>query len=262
MDLMTIIGLVAGVLTIYYVLLDGNILHLLLNPVAFVLVFGGTISATLIAYPWSILKHTFSAFRLMFIGRKHSDEDRQIIIEQMAGLAEKALLKGKESLQNDARQLKDQFLIYSIQMLVDGTEHDIIRDNMEKRLLYAHQHNQKINGVFRTMATFSPIFGLLGTLIGVVQVLRNLADPSSMGSAMAIAITTTFYGIFAANFIFLPTAIKLGELNENETLRREIVAEGVLSISKGDLPIMVRKKLNAFLISYMREHDHNTSQSK
>ncbi len=112
------------------------------------------------------------------------------------------------------------------------------------------------------MATFSPIFGLLGTLIGVVQVLRNLADPSSMGSAMAIAITTTFYGIFAANFIFLPTAIKLGELNENETLRREIVAEGVLSISKGDLPIMVRKKLNAFLISYMREHDHNTSQSK
>ncbi|MCK4911377.1 MAG: MotA/TolQ/ExbB proton channel family protein [Thermodesulfovibrionales bacterium] len=260
MDLMTVIGLVAGVSTIYYVLAEGNILHLLLNPVAFVLVFGGTFSATLISYPWGTLKHIFAASRFMFIGRKHSDEDKQLLIEQMATLAEKARLQGADSLQSDAEQLNDPFLLYSIQMLVDGIEHDIIKDNMEKRLLYSHQHNQKINGVFRTMATFSPIFGLLGTLIGVVQVLRNLSDPSSMGPAMAIAITTTFYGIFAANFLFLPSAIKLGELNENETLRREIVAEGVLSISQGDLPIMVRKKLNAFLISYLREHEQSASQ--
>ncbi len=260
MDLMTVIGLVAGAASIYYVLADGNILHLLVNPVAFVLVFGGTISATLISYPWSILKHTFSAFRLMFVGRKHSDEDRHLVIEQMAQLAEKARFQGAESLQSDIKNLRDPFLSYGVQMLVDGIEHDVIKDNMEKRLLYSHQHNQKINGVFRTMATYSPIFGLLGTLIGVVQVLRNLADPSSMGSAMAIAITTTFYGIFAANFLFLPTAIKLGELNESETLRREILAEGVLSISQGDLPIMVRKKLNAFLISYMREHEQSASR--
>lgn len=260
MDLMTVIGLIGGVGTIYYVLAEGNILHLLLNPVAFVLVFGGTISATLISYPWNTLKHIFSASRFMFIGRKHSDEDKQLVIEQMAQLAEKARLNGAQSLQSDVKQLNDPFLSYSIQMLVDGMEHDVIKDNMEKRLLYSHQHNLKINGVFRTMATYSPIFGLLGTLIGVVQVLRNLADPSSMGPAMAIAITTTFYGIFAANFFFLPSAIKLGELNENETLRKEIVAEGVLSISQGDLPIMVRKKLNAFLISYLREHEQSASR--
>ncbi|HEB02806.1 MAG TPA: hypothetical protein ENI12_06195 [Nitrospirae bacterium] len=255
MDLMTVFGLLAGVGTIYYVLAEGNILHLLVNPVAFVLVFGGTFSATLIAYPWSILKHITMSFRLMFVGRKHSDEDKQQLIEQMAHLAEKARLSGAESLQANATSTKDLFFKYGIQMLVDGVEHEVIQDSMEKSLLYAHQHNQKINGVFRTMATFSPIFGLLGTLIGVVQVLRNLSDPSSMGSAMAIAITTTFYGIFAANFLFLPTAIKLGELNEDETFRNQIVVEGVLAISNGDLPIMVRKKLNTFLISYLKEQE-------
>lgn len=254
MDFMTVIGLIGGTATIYYVLMDGNILSLLLNPLAFVLVFGGTFSATLIAYPWDTLRHIFGSFRLMFIGRKNSEEDKQETIDLMAQIAEKARLKGTESLSAEAKS-KDTFLSYGVQMLVDGTEYDIIKSNMEKRLLYAHQHNQKINGVFRTMATFSPIFGLLGTLIGVVQVLRNLSDPSSMGSAMAIAITTTFYGIFAANFLFLPTAIKLSERNENETLRREIISEGVLAISRGDLPIMVRKKLNAFLISYLREHE-------
>ncbi len=255
MDLMTIIGLLGGLATIYYVLVEGNILHLLVNPVAFVLVFGGTFSATLIAYPWNTLKHIFSAFRLMFVGRQHSDDDRQQLIDQMVLLAEKARLKGVEALLRDVEHTKDPFLAYSIQMVVDGLEHEVIKDNMEKRLLYTHQHNHKINGVFRTMATFSPIFGLLGTLIGVVQVLRNLSDPSSMGSAMAIAITTTFYGIFAANFLFLPTAIKLGDLNENEILRQEIVAETVLCISQGDLPIMVRKKLNAFLITHLREYE-------
>ena len=255
MDLMTVIGLIAGVGTVYYVLSEGNILHLLVNPVAFVLVFGGTFSATLIAYPWSILKHIASASRLMFIGRKHSDEDKQNLIELMATLAEKARLSGVESLQSDATNSRDQFLTFGIQLLVDGIEHEVIQDSMEKRLLYSHQHNQKINGVYRTMATFSPIFGLLGTLIGVVQVLRNLSDPSSMGSAMAIAITTTFYGIFAANFLFLPTAIKLGELNEDETFRNQIVAEGLLAISNGDLPIMVRKKLNNFLIGHLKEQE-------
>jgi chemotaxis protein MotA len=255
MDLMTLIGLVAGVATVYYVLAEGNILHLLLNPVAFVLVFGGTISATLIAYPWSILKHISGSFRLMFFGRKHSDEDKQQLIEHMTRLAEKAKLSGVESLQADVSLSKDQFLKYGLQLIVDGIEHEMVQDILEKRLLYSHQHNQKINGVFRTMATFSPIFGLLGTLIGVVQVLRNLSDPSSMGSAMAIAITTTFYGIFAANFLFLPTAIKLGELNEDETFRNQIVAEGLLAISSGDLPIIARRKLNTFMISYLKEQE-------
>jgi chemotaxis protein MotA len=261
MDFMTLIGLVGGAATVYYVLSSGGILNLLINPVAFILVFGGTFSATLIAYPWESLKFLPASMRLMFVSKKSSDEDRQQLIEQMAALAEKARTEGMSSLNVEAARSGEPFLAYGGRMLNEGLDHETIREGLEKQLLYYHQHNHKISNVFRTMATFSPIFGLLGTLIGVVQVLRNLADPSSMGSAMAIAITTTFYGIFAANFLFLPTAIKLSELNENETLRRQIISEGILSISDGELPIMVRKKLNAFLISYLKEHE-GTQESK
>ncbi len=145
MDIMTILGFLAGISTVYYVLSDGNILHLLLNPVAFVLVFGGTFSATLIAYPWNILKHIVSAFRLMFLKQRHSEIDRQQLIEQMVLLSEKAKLSGVESTFNDIQQMKDPFLSYSMQMVFDGYETEVIMDNMEKRILYAHQHNHKIN---------------------------------------------------------------------------------------------------------------------
>jgi len=97
------------------------------------------------------------------------------------------------------------------------------------------------------MAGYAPIFGLLGTLIGVVQVLKNLTDPESIGSSMAVAITTTFYGIFGANFLFSPAAGKLTALTEQEVLLKEVAIEGILSIQSGDIPTVVARKLHAYL---------------
>lgn len=248
MDLMTILGLVAGMATIYYVMHAGGIVHLLLNPLALVLVFGGTFSAVLIAYPWATLRRIPQALSFMFVGRKYTDELRQSFIERMAALAEKARRQGTPSLQADAMAERDRFMAYGLQMVVDGVEEEAIAENMEKKIAFSYQHNQKVTSVFRTMATLSPIFGLLGTLIGVVQVLKNLNSPSEMGAAMAIAITTTFYGIFAANFIFLPSAIKLGDRNEDEALLRNLVAEGMVLLRQGSLPVIVRKRLNAFML--------------
>jgi len=252
MDFMTIIGLIAGAATVYYVMADGNILQMMFNPVAFILVFGGTVSSTLIAYPIEILKHVLPSTRFMFVGRKDPEKRRNDLIDQLSKLSEKGRRESIQSLSSDIPSMDDPFLGYGIQMLVDGLDYEIIKDNMEKEMLLQNQYHNKVTGVFRTMATLAPIFGLLGTLIGVVQVLRNLSDPSSMGEAMAIAITTTFYGIFGANFLFLPAAIKLTERSENEFMDRQIVIEGVLSIHKGELPSITRKKLNAFLISHLQ----------
>jgi len=248
MDLMTILGFLAGLATIYYVMYAGDIVHLLFNPLAIILVFGGTFSAVLIAYPWETLRRIPSAVRLMFVGRKHTDELRQATIDHLASLAEKARRQGAGSLQSDAAAERDQFMSYGLQMVVDGLEQEAILENMEKKTAFSYQHNQKVASVFRTMATLSPIFGLLGTLIGVVQVLKNLNSPSEMGAAMAIAITTTFYGIFAANFLFLPAAIKLGDRNEDDALYRQLVSEGMVSLRQGSLPVILRKRLNAFII--------------
>ena len=253
MDFMTIIGLFLGGLTVYFVMASGNILDMVLNPVAALLVFGGTFSATLIAYPWDLIKQTVPSFRLMFFPRKNTYEYLEEVVDSITSLSEKARRQSIESLQGDLTKINDKFFSHSMQMVIDGLDTEVVKDNMEKEILYTRQSFLKVCGVFRTMATLSPIFGLLGTLIGIVGVLRNLSDPTSMGSNMAIAITTTFYGIFAANFLFLPIAIKLNEHSERDVLIKELIAEGIMAIQGGDLPLIVKKKLNAFLASHIKE---------
>lgn len=249
---MTIIGLVTLTLTILYVLSAANILHMLLNPLALIVVYGGTFSATLLAYPWSVLKEIGPSLRVLFFPSKNTDKDRQDLIDFLTSLAEKAKRDGIESLQSDVATIQNRFLAHGIQMVVDGLEQEVIKENMEREIFYTRQNHQKVSGTFRTMATVAPIFGLLGTLMGVVEMLRNMSDPAHMGAAMANAVTATFYGIFSSN-IFIPIATKLTSQNELEIITREMVAEGILSIHQGDIPIIVRKKLNAFVLAHVRE---------
>lgn len=114
------------------------------------------------------------------------------------------------------------------------------------------RHNQNAD-IFRSMGTYSPIFGLLGTLIGVIQVMRNLTNPEVIGTAMSVAITTTFYGIFAANFLFIPIQNKLQAYSEQEFLAKKIAGEGLLAIQKGEGLYMIERKLELFLSQQYRK---------
>ncbi len=252
MDKMTIIGLVAILLTILYVLAAGNILHMLFNPLALIIVYGGTFSATLIAYPWAVIKEIVPSLRVMLYPGKNSDKDMEDMIAKLSLLAEKARREGVESLAGELPKINDRFLIHGIQMLVDGLEHDVIKDNLGREIFYTRHNQQKVSGAFRTMATVAPIFGLLGTLMGIVDMLRNLSNPSSMGAAMSNAVTATFYGIFSAN-VFIPIATKLTDHGERDIINKEMIAEGVMSIQQGDVPLILRKKLTAFIMAHMRQ---------
>jgi len=252
MDKMTIIGLVAILLTILYVLAAGNILHMLFNPLALIIVYGGTFSATLIAYPWPVVKEIVPSLRVMLFPSKHSDQDMENMIENLSSLATKARRDGIESLQTELPKITDKFLIHGVQMLVDGLEHDVIKDNLSREIFYTRHNQQKVSGAFRTMATVAPIFGLLGTLMGIVDMLRNLSNPASMGAAMSNAVTATFYGIFSAN-VFIPIATKLTDHSEREIISKEMIAEGIMAIQQGDVPLIVRKKLTAFIMAHMRQ---------
>lgn len=247
MDLMTVVGIAAAGMTVFYVLYEGNILHILLNPVALVAVFGGTLSATLIAYPFYVLRELPQALRLLFFPEKNSDTDRQKLIDLMGSLAGKARKEGIVSLETEIPRIPDKFMAKGIKMLVDGLEPEIVDDNLRREILYTQQSHYKVSNVFRTMATVSPIFGLLGTLVGVVDMLRNLSNPTNMGTAMASAVTATLYGILAAN-IFIPIATKLGDHSERAIKTMEMVAEGVISIQHSDVPLITSKKLNAFIL--------------
>jgi chemotaxis protein MotA len=252
MDKMTIIGLIAVMLTVLYVLAAGNIIHMLFNPLALVIVFGGTFSATLIAYPWAVIKEITPSLRILLFPSKHSDKHMEASIDYLATLAEKARREGIESLAGELPKIEDKFLAHGIQMLVDGLDHDVIRDNLSREIFYTRHNQQKVSGSFRTMATVAPIFGLLGTLMGIVEMLRNLSNPSNMGAAMSNAVTATFYGIFSAN-IFITIATKLTDHSERDIINKEMTAEGIMAIQQGDVPLILRKKLTAFILAHMRQ---------
>lgn len=252
MDRMTIIGLVAVILTILYVLAAGNIVHMLFNPLALIIVFGGTFSATLIAYPWAVIKEIVPSLRILLFPSKHTDRDMEDMINYLITLAEKARREGVESLGGELPRIENKFLSHGVQMLVDGLEQDVIKDNLDREIFYTRHNQQKVSGAFRTMATVAPIFGLLGTLMGVVEMLRNMSNPTSMGAAMSNAVTATFYGIFSAN-VFIPIATKLTDHSERDIISKEMIAEGVMAIQQGDVPTIVRKKLTAFIMAHMRQ---------
>ncbi|MBN1383761.1 MAG: MotA/TolQ/ExbB proton channel family protein [Elusimicrobia bacterium] len=250
MDLMTIGGLIVGLGAVFYVMVQGDIVNLLFDINAAILVFGGTIGATLITYPWKIVKIVPRAVLWIFFPPKRVKPDAAIKI--ILSLAEKAKREGVEKLQDELPDIKQPFLRESLQMVIDGLETEVIKEKLEKELSMVRQRHHQTSALFRSMGAYSPIFGLLGTLIGVVQVLRNLSDATSMGASMAIAVTTTFYGIFGANFIFLPIAGKLTIHSEDEIILKELLARGVLSIQKGDVPVVIETKLEAFLAYRLR----------
>ena len=244
MDLMTLVGLAMGAGAVWYVLSTGGIVGILFNANAAVLVFGGVIGATLITYPWRLIKKLPKCVLLIFFPPKFSTNEE--IIEVFESIAKRARRDGIS--QGILEEIPpDNFFQRAIGMVIDGFETDFIRETLHNEISYFQKRHNQVSDVFKSMGAYAPIFGLLGTLIGVVQVLRNLSDPASMGVSMAIAITTTFYGIFSTNFLFLPTAGKLSVLTNMESLTKQLIVEGAISLQKGEIPSVVRKRLQAFL---------------
>jgi chemotaxis protein MotA len=143
--------------------------------------------------------------------------------------------------------MDDPFMKKGIMLIIDGSDPELVKSVMETEIGYmAARHNQTI-AVFNQMAAFAPAFGMCGTVIGLVNMLRDLDDVDALGPNMALALVTTFYGVILANLVFTPFARKLGARSSVELLRKEIVLEGILSIQDGENPRIIKEKLNAFL---------------
>jgi len=222
----------------------------LLNPDALILIFGGTLGSIMISYPWSALRRVPVSLRMMVFPPQRPEA--LILIRVFVQLAEKARREGIDSLSEDLTRLPHPFLVDGIHMILDGLEPDVIRERCERDMLAAQQRHQQISSIFNSAGTYAPIFGLLGTLIGVVQVLRNITDPRAMGSSMAVAMTASFYGIFSANFLFLPIANKLNHYSDEDMLARELVTKGILALQQGDSPWLISRKLEAYLSFQLR----------
>lgn len=238
-----LLGLSIGLLAVVFVMVKAGLAGLLLNSDAFILVIGGTLGATIITFPLGVLLNAIKAVKACFLSKwKYKPE---MIVRDIVRLAERTRMEGIVGIQSELGRL-DKFLRDGIEMIIDGIDARVIRENLEKEIVFTRKRHEQITQVFRAMGTYAPIFGLLGTLLGVVQVLRNITDVNSLGVSMALAVTTTLYGIFFTNFIFLPLAGKLEVRSEEELLIKEVMIEGIIAIQEGEIPLVLAKRLEAF----------------
>ncbi len=247
---MTLVGGSVGIGVVLFILAAGHMTRFLLNPQAVILIFGGTLGSVLISYPWSAIRHVPNALLMML--RPPKRPSPQQLISSFVRLAEKARREGLDSLAPEMASAPHPFMADGIQMMLDGLDADVIRDRFERDITATRHRHHQISGIFRSAGTYAPIFGLLGTLIGVVDVLRHITSPTALGSAMSVAMTASFYGIFSANFLFLPIATKLTFYSDEETLNRELIAKGVLALLQGEAPWLVSRKLEGYMSYYLR----------
>ncbi|SFH50136.1 chemotaxis protein MotA [Tindallia magadiensis] len=250
MDLATIAGIIIGFMFIIMgIMQDGEIITYLNLP-SILIVIGGTISATLVAYPLFKVIEAFKVVRKAFSSKTL---EAGAIIEKIIELANTARKEGLLALEEASAEIDDSFLQKGVMLVVDGTDPELVRNLLETELSFVEERHKEGQGIFETMGAYSPAFGMIGTLIGLINMLRRLDDPSTIGPAMAVALITTFYGSLMANLIFLPIANKLKFRSREEILLKEIMLEGMLSIQAGENPRIIEEKLKAFLPPKLRE---------
>ncbi len=242
MDIGSLVGIVIGFGLVLWAL--GANFMAFVDPPSIAIVVGGTIGATLLHYPLSEVVRVMAVVKNVFL---HKEDSPAEIIKILVKFAETARREGILSLEQASASLEDEFLRNGITLAVDGTEPEYIRQIMTTEMENIAERHKNGAAIMEGMATYAPAFGMIGTLIGLVIMLRNMNDPSSIGSGMAVALITTFYGACMANLIFLPIAGKLKLRSANELLIKELCIQGIMSIQSGDNPRIVESKLKAFL---------------
>ncbi|WP_243546417.1 motility protein A [Pseudodesulfovibrio tunisiensis] len=248
MDIATLIGLVGGFGLIVTTVLMGGNAGGFVDPPSLVVVVGGTLAATFVMFPLKTVIGTAKVAMKTILFKSQDPQDMIRLITSLADTARKESLVALEKVNID-----DAYLKKGVMLVVDGSSESLVRSVMEIELDFMKQRHRAGQGVFKGMGTMAPAFGMIGTLIGLVNMLQNLSDPSSIGPAMAVALLTTFYGAVLANVVFLPLATKLEQRSEEDALFMQIMIEGVASLQKGDHPTVVKEKLQAFLSPALRE---------
>jgi len=249
-DIGTVIGILSGLGLISLAIVQGGGASTFINIPSLMITVGGMLAATLINYPLPQVVGVMKVVQKAFFHKKASPEE---VINHLVRFAEKARRDGVLALEQESQNVDDSFLQKGIQLAVDGTSPDLVREIMDTDLAFVEERHSTGQALFRSMGEYAPAFGMIGTLIGLIQMLRSLDDPSGIGVGMATALVTTFYGAFTANLICLPIAGKLKSRSEGEMLYKRITVEGVLSIQAGENPRIVEEKLKAFLSPQMRE---------
>jgi chemotaxis protein MotA len=253
MDISTLIGLVVGFgALIVAMLMEGGSPAQLISPSAMLIVFGGTIGATLIAYP---LESVMKLPALLQIAIKQQQRDAYMLIERLTGLAEKARRNGLLALEADAQEIDDAFVKQAILLAVDGTDAETLREILQSQMDHLEERHEVLFGMLEAMGGFAPTMGIIGTVMGLVRVLSNLSNPNELGPEIAVAFIATLWGVCSANLLWLPLGGKLKRKSHAEVFYRQIALEGILAVQSGENPRVVRQKLEGMVARDKNKQD-------
>jgi chemotaxis protein MotA len=250
MDFATVLGIISAFGLVTIAIFMGGGVKLFINVPALMIVVGGTLGATMISYP---LRDVFGVFAVAKKAVFTKNISIKQLISRFVDFAKKSRKEGILALEGDVKGVKDEFLKKGVQLSIDGLEPQEIEDVLETEVGFIRSRHQLGAEVFTTMGTFSPALGMIGTLIGLVQMLQTLDDPSRIGPAMAVALLTTFYGSIMANIVCLPIAGKLRVRSKEEVLTKEMTIRGIISLANGDNPRILEQRLMAFIPPDQRE---------
>jgi len=245
LEIMTPLGIVfAATCLIAGFLWEGGHAGALLAPSAFVIVIGGTLGATVIAFSTS---EVLSIPKLVKTAMTQKLPDFTETINLIVELSEKARREGLLYLDSQLDTIEDPFLRKAMQLVVDGTDPEMVRSILETEVYASYERHQVGVHIFEAAGGYAPTMGIIGTVMGLVHVLGSLQDPDSLGPAIAMAFIATLYGVSSANIFWLPIGGKLKNLSKKELILREMMIEGVLALQAGYNPTIIRERLNAFI---------------
>lgn len=229
-----------------------------IEPSAMLIVFGGTLGATMIAFP---LECVMKLPKIIAIAAKKQEYDTHALVEQFATLAEKARKNGLLALEAETQEITDEFFKQSIMMAVDGIEAETLENLLEGQMESVAERHEVLFGMLEAMGGFAPTMGIIGTVMGLVHVLSNLSDPNSLGPKIAVAFIATLWGVSSANLLWLPLGNKLKRKSQEETFFCSLIIAGVLAVQAGENPRIVRQKLEGMIAKDTKKtNDKATSE--
>lgn len=249
MDIGAIISLLAAIVFIVVSILLGGVLSAFYDLPSVMITIGGSVAASLVAYP---LPTAIAAVKGLGIAFSSKKIDFQQMIQSMVDMSVTARKEGLLSLEEMSESIENDFIKKGILLIVDGADPDMIRNVLETDNASMLGRHSKVYGYWEKLGELAPAWGMIGTLIGLINMLRNLEDASTIGPAMAVALITTFYGSLIANLFALPIASKMKIKSQEEAMANEMIIEGVLAIQAGENPKVLDDKMKSFLAPNLR----------
>ena len=247
MDIATVVGFIAAITCLMVAI--GSNLSAMIDPNSIIIVVGGTIASILIANPLPEVINLIGIYKNAVLNKPAVPTE---LIERIVGFAETARREGILALESAMEDGDDIFLSTGVRLAVDGTEPDLIMDILETELSFIEERHKLGQSIIANASDSAPAFGMIGTLIGLVIMLKNMDDPAAIGPGMAIALLTTMYGAIIANIFLGPISGKLAIYSSKEVMAKRMIIEGIMAIQSGDNPRIVEHKLSVFLSPKLR----------